>query len=166
MVGSETCVLSINRTLRLWDNLGDHAVKMTLQKLFLDIFHVTTLSFSNITLIVNPSTSKMVGGATYILFTAWLTAQMVNQPFLVAIKTMVYFIRLFRGKKLVNSSIIFMLLQTSHLELPHLRHPTFISTEYNLDLTVKYFIFLAIRSEGVRKPSVLLHHCIKKEVST
>ena len=57
-----------------------------------------------------------------------------------------------------------MLLQTSHLELPHLRHPTFISTRYNLDLTIQSFIFLAIRSEGVRKP-VLLHHCVKKEIS-
>ena len=121
---------------------------MTLQKLLFDIFHVTTLSFSNITLIVIPSTSKMVGGITYILFTTWLTAQTVNHTFLVAIKTMVYFIRLFRGKKLLNSSIIFMLLQTSHLELPHLWHPTFISTRYNLDLTIQSFIFLAIRSKG------------------
>ena len=43
---------------------------MTLQKLLLHIFHVTTLSFSDITLIVIPSASKMVGGVTYILFTA------------------------------------------------------------------------------------------------
>ena len=40
----------------------------------------------------------MVGGVTSILFTAWLTVQPVNQTFVVAIKTMVYFIRLFSGK--------------------------------------------------------------------
>ena len=71
---------------------------MTLQKLLFHIFHVTTRSFSNITLIVISSTSKMVGGATYILFTAWLTAQQVNQTFIVAIKTMVYFIGFFSGE--------------------------------------------------------------------
>ena len=38
--------------------------------------------------------------------------------------------------KLVNSSVIFMMLQTWHLELPHPWHPTFLSTIYNLDLTV------------------------------
>ena len=132
---------------------------MTLQKLLFDIFHVTTLSFSNITLIVIPSTSKMVGGITYILFTAWLTAQTVNQTF----QNYGLFYTSFSWQKLLNSSIIFMLLQTSHLELPHLWHPTFISTRYNLDLTIQSFIFLAIRSKGGgRKPSVLLRHCIKK----
>ena len=54
--------------------------------------------FSDITLIVIPSASKMVGGVTYILFTAWLTAQQVNQTFIVAIKTMVYFIGFFSGE--------------------------------------------------------------------
>ena len=44
--------------------------KMTLQKLLFHIFHVTTLSFSDITLIVIASTSKMVGGVTYMFFTA------------------------------------------------------------------------------------------------
>ena len=38
--------------------------KMTLQKLLLHIFHVTTLSFSDITLIVTLSASKVVGGVT------------------------------------------------------------------------------------------------------
>ena len=71
---------------------------MTLQKLLLDIFHVTTLSFSNITLIVIPSTSKMVGVINSILFTACLTAQQVNQTFIVAIKTMVCFISFFSGE--------------------------------------------------------------------
>ena len=71
---------------------------MTLQKLLFDFFHVTTLSFSNITLIVIPSTSKIVGGVTYILFTALLTAQQINQTFIVAVKTMVYFIRIFSGE--------------------------------------------------------------------
>ena len=65
---------------------------MTLQKLLLHIFHVTTLSFSDITLKGIPSVSKMVGGVTYILFTAGLTAQQINQTFIVAIKAMVYFI--------------------------------------------------------------------------
>ena len=40
----------------------------------------------------------MVGGVTYILFTAWLTAQQVNQTFIVAIKAMFYFIRFFSGE--------------------------------------------------------------------
>ena len=84
---------------------------MTLQKLLFHIFHVTTLSFSDITLIVIPSASKMVGGVTYILFTTQLTAQQVNQTFIVVIKTMVYFIG-FLVVKLVNSSVILMLLQT------------------------------------------------------
>ena len=66
---------------------------MTLQKLLCHIFYVTTLSFSDITLIVISSTSKMVGDVTYILFTAWVTAQQANQTFIVAIKTIVYFIR-------------------------------------------------------------------------
>ena len=65
---------------------------MTLQKLLFHVFHVTTLSFSNITLIVIPSTSKMVGGVTYMLFTACLAAQQVNQTFTIAFKTMVYFV--------------------------------------------------------------------------
>ena len=69
---------------------------MTLQKLLLHIFHITTLSFS--TLIVIPSTSKMTGGVTYILFTTWLTAPQVNQTFIVAIKTMVYFIGIFSSE--------------------------------------------------------------------
>ena len=65
---------------------------MTLQKLLFHVFHVTTLSFSNITLIVIPSTSQMVGGVTYMLFTACLAAQQVNQTFTIAFKTMVYFV--------------------------------------------------------------------------
>ena len=65
---------------------------MTLQKLLFHVFHVTTLSFSNITLIVIPSTSKMVGGVTYMLFTACLAAQQVNQTFTIAFKTIVYFV--------------------------------------------------------------------------
>ena len=39
---------------------------MTLQKLLFHIFQVTALSFSDITLIVTPSASKMIGGVTYI----------------------------------------------------------------------------------------------------
>ena len=60
---------------------------MALQKLLCHMFYVTTLSFSGITLIYIPSTSKMVGGVTYMLFTTWLTAQQVNQTLIVAIKT-------------------------------------------------------------------------------
>ena len=71
---------------------------MTLQNLLLHIFYVTTLSFSDITLIANRSASKMVGGVTHILFTTWLTAQQVNQTFIVAIKTMVCFIGFFSGE--------------------------------------------------------------------
>ena len=54
LVGSEASFLSINRTC-------DFA------KTFLWNFFVTTLSCSNITVIVFPSTSKIVGGITYIL---------------------------------------------------------------------------------------------------
>ena len=82
---------------------------MTLQKLLFDIFHVTTLSFSNITLIVIPSTFKIVGGVTFILFTAWLTAQQVNQTFTIAVKTKVYFIRFFNGKACKFDSNIYAL---------------------------------------------------------
>ena len=64
---------------------------MTLQKFVFDIFHVITLSFSNITLIVIGSTSKMVSGVIYVLFTAWLTAQQVNQTFIIAIKTELFY---------------------------------------------------------------------------
>ena len=71
---------------------------MTLQKLLFYFSHVTTLSFSDITLIVMLSTSKMVIGVTYILFTAWLTAHKVNETFIVAIKTMVYFIGYFSSE--------------------------------------------------------------------
>ena len=75
----------------------------------------------------------MVDGITYILFTACLTSQQVNQTFIVAIK--LWFI-LYVAVKLVNSSVIFMLLQSWHLELPHPQHPTLLSTGYNLDLTM------------------------------
>ena len=71
---------------------------MTFQKLLFHISYVTTLRFSDITLIVIPSASKKVGVVIYILFTAWLTAQQVNQTFIVAIKTMVYFIGFFSGE--------------------------------------------------------------------
>ena len=36
--------------------------------------------------------------------------------------------------KLVNSSVIFMLLPIWHLELPYPQHPTFLSKGFNLDL--------------------------------
>ena len=70
---------------------------MTFQKLLVDIFCVTILSFSNITLKVTPPTSKMVGGITYILFNVCLTAQQIKQ-FIVTIKTMVYFPIFFSGE--------------------------------------------------------------------
>ena len=81
---------------------------MTLQKLLFHIFHITTLSFSDIILIVIPCASKMVGVVTYILLTTLLTAQQVNQTFIVAIKIMVYFIG-FLVVKLVDSSVILIL---------------------------------------------------------
>ena len=79
---------------------------MILQKLLFYFSHVTTLSFSDITLIVMLSTSKMVIGVTYILFTAWLTAQEVNQTFIVSIKTIVYFIGYFSsgGSKFLSNT--------------------------------------------------------------
>ena len=86
-------------------------LKRSLEKLLFGIFHVTSLSLSNITLTVILSTSKMVGYTTYLLFIACLTAQQVNQTFIVTINTMVYF-RSFLVVKLVNSSVLFMLLQT------------------------------------------------------
>ena len=51
----------------------------------------------------------MVGGVTYILFTALLTAQRVNQTFIVAIKTIAYFIGFFSGeasKFFSNTSVL------------------------------------------------------------
>ena len=72
--------------------------KVTLQKLLFYIFHVTTLSFFNIALLVIPSSSKIVVGITYIFFTACLTAQHVNQTFIVATKPMVYFRIFFSGE--------------------------------------------------------------------
>ena len=49
-------------------------------------------------LLVNPSTSKMVGCIIYTLFTACLTPQQLNQIFFVVIKTMVYFFNIFSGE--------------------------------------------------------------------
>ena len=83
------CVLS----LHLQESLDDYF--FLLQKLLFDIFYVTALSLPNITLL---------------LFTAFPTAQQVNQTFIVAIKTMVYF-RSFLVVKLLSSSLVFMLLQ-------------------------------------------------------
>ena len=47
--------------------------------------------------VISP-TSKMVGGVTYILFTACVIAQEVNQTFILAIKTMIYFKSFFSGE--------------------------------------------------------------------
>ena len=65
LVGSKACVLSINQT----------STSLTFYLVLYDAFHVTTLSFSNITLTVIPSISKMVCRIIYISFTACLTAQ-------------------------------------------------------------------------------------------
>ena len=78
-------------------------------QLLFDIFHVTTLSFSNIILIVLLPTSKMVGRVTYILFTARLTAQQIIPTFIFAIKVMLYFIRFFSGEASEFVSNIFAL---------------------------------------------------------
>ena len=40
----------------------------------------------------------MVSGINYILFTTYLASQHVNQTFIVAIKTMVYFINILSGE--------------------------------------------------------------------
>ena len=71
---------------------------MTLRKHLFVILKVITFSFSNIALIVIPSTSKLVDSITYILFSLFLIAEQVNQTFIVTIKTMVYFISYFSGE--------------------------------------------------------------------
>ena len=40
----------------------------------------------------------MVGGVTYIFFTAWLTAQQANQVFIITIKAMGFLYAFFGGK--------------------------------------------------------------------
>ena len=72
--------------------------KVALQKFLFDILHVSTLNFSDITFIVISSTFKMVSGITYILSSIYLASQNVNQTFIVAIKTMVYFINILSGE--------------------------------------------------------------------
>ena len=42
-----------------------------------------------------------------------------------------------------------MFSQTWHLEPPHPRQPTLLLTGYNLDLTVEYFIFLALLYDAI-----------------
>ena len=59
--------------------------------------------------IVIPCTSKIFGGVTFLLFTAWLTAQQVKQTVVAVKKAMAYFIR-FLVVKQESSSVIFMLL--------------------------------------------------------
>ena len=116
---------------------------MNFQKPLFDTLHFTTACFSNISLIVIPSNSNIVGGITYILFTACFTTQQVNQIFIVAFTSMVYFISFFSGDRGEFFSNIYFL-QAWHLQLPNPWHPTFLSTGYKLDLIMmRYFIFLA-----------------------
>ena len=79
---------------------------------------------------------------------------------------MVYF-PIFLVAKLVNSSVIFMLLQSWHQELAHPQHATFLSTGCNLDLTLYFFILLVLLSDTIgegEKTFELLYHYIKKEI--
>ena len=73
-------VISINQSSPFFKkNLGHHTVINDFAKTFVfDNFHITTLSFSNITPPFIPSTSKMVSDVTYIFFTARLTAEELN----------------------------------------------------------------------------------------
>ena len=64
----------------------------------------------------------MDGGITYILFTVWLTGQNYGLFYTLLVV------------KPVNSSVMF--LQTWHIELSDPRHPTVLSTGYNVDLTI------------------------------
>ena len=68
----------------------------------------------------------MVVGITYILPTACFTAHQANQTFIIAIKTMVYFISSFSGEVSEIGSNIYALTNLT----------TFFSTGYKLDLTM------------------------------
>ena len=118
---------------------------MTFQSPLFHIFPVTTLSFSEITLIVIPSTSKMVGGVIYILFTTRLTAQQVNQTCIVAIKTMVI-IRCFSGEasKFVSNTYAFTKLtpRTTTNSAPYL---SFNRTQLRSDYIIFYFSRTSLR---------------------
>ena len=103
-----------------------------------------------ISLFVISPASKMVGGVTYILFTACFIAQEVNQTFILAIKTMI--LRDFLAEKLVNSSAIFMLLETWHLELPHPWHPTFFNRiQLRSHYVIFYFSCASVRYDRSRR---------------
>ena len=54
----------------------------------------------------------MVGGVTYIFFTAWLTAQQVNQVFIITIKAMGFLYAFFGGKASECVSNIYCILDT------------------------------------------------------
>ena len=150
-MGSEACALSVNQdstSLRMW--------WITLVITLLEVFALTFVSrflchhfrFFNITLIVIPSSSKMADGITYILFTAYLTAQQVNQTFIVAIKTMVYFINFFlsgESREFVSNICAFTKF-TPWISIPLAPYISFI----RLQLRSHYVIFF-IPSTSVRK---------------
>ena len=129
---------------------------MTLQKLLLHIFHVTTLSFSDITLIVIPSASKMVGGVTYALLTTWLTAQQVNQTFIVAIKTMVYFVGFFSckaSKFLINTYALTNL--TPRTTTPSASYVSFNRISLRSHCIIFYFSRTSVRYDRGRWENLL-----------
>ena len=88
-----------------------------------------------ISLFVISPASKMVGGVTYILFTACFIAQEVNQTFILAIKTMIYFKSFFSGEASEFVSNIYALRNlTPRITTP--MTPYLFLTGYNLDLTM------------------------------
>ena len=129
---------------------------MTFQKLLFHIFHVTGLSFSDITLIVLPSTSKMVGGVTYILFTAWVTAQQVNQTFIGAIKTLIYFIGFFSGeasKFLCNTHALSIF--TPRTTTPSALYLSFNRIQLRSHCIIFYFSRTSVRYNWMRWGNIL-----------
>ena len=128
LVGSETCILSINRTsINLYQSVKNEFAKTFVWKF--PCYH--SQFFSYVTLIVIPSPSKMVGGVTYVLFTTWLTGQQVNQTFNVASKTMTFFSG--EASKFVSNTYALTNL-TPRTTTPSALY--LFSTGCNLDLTI------------------------------
>ena len=134
---------------------------MNFQKLLFDNFHFIALCFSNITLIVIPSTSKNC--RWYYLHFAYrmFRTQQVNQIFIVAIKTMVYFISLFScGHSEFFSIIYFFTNLTPKTTKPSTPYLSF----HRIQLTSHYDAIFYFSSTYVwyhQRRWELLHHCIR-----
>ena len=95
-MGSEACILSMNQTSTSLRKPWWWRCKNDFAKTFVSHFpcHHSHLFWNH----SYSYSIYWVGGVTYILFIAWPTAQQVNQAFIVAIKTKVYFIRFFSSQ--------------------------------------------------------------------